>query len=99
MTMTDVKVYYFQVKLRDGAMRWRDTAAHREAFADWFSKHGALFETRGDLVQLPDDEDNDQVKPGDWIVYSAQAERFFALTHEEFCRQYEVPGYFHAWKE
>lgn len=36
------------------AMRWQDTDANREAFAQWFEDNDAMFETRGPVVVLPD---------------------------------------------
>ena len=67
------------------AMRWTDTAANREAFTAWFEKHGALFETRGSEVTLPD-FDGFAVE-GAWIVRSLGD--FIVMQDEEFTDCYE----------
>ncbi len=66
------------------AMRWTDTDANREAFAAWFEKHGAVFETRGPVVVLPEEG---TVVEGEWILYSDG--EFIAMEDELFTGDYE----------
>ena len=69
------------------AMRWTDTDANREAFAAWFEKHDAMFETRGPLVCMPE---GGTVSEGEWILYSDNA--FIAMEDELFRDDYlEMP--------
>ena len=65
------------------ALRWTDTDANREAFATWFEKHDAVFETRGPEVVLPE---GDVAAEGDWILFSDVTRRgeFATMTDEEF---------------
>lgn len=67
------------------AMRWTDTDANREAFAAWFEKHDALFETRGSVVSLPDFDD--VAVEGTWIVFSL--DQFIVMEDEAFADCYE----------
>lgn len=66
------------------AMRWTDTDDNREAFATWFEKHDAVFETRGPLVVLPEEG---TVSKGEWILYSDN--EFIAMEDELFRDDYE----------
>ena len=66
------------------AMRWTDTDADREAFAAWFDRHGAVFETRGPEVVLPE---QGTVSIGEWILYSD--DEFLAMEHDLFTGDYE----------
>lgn len=66
------------------AMQWIDTDENREAFAAWFEKHGAMFETRGPEVVLPEEG---TVKEGEWILYSDG--EFLAMEDELFRGDYE----------
>ena len=66
------------------AMRWTDTDENREAFATWFEKHGAVFETRGPVVVLPEEG---TVSEGEWILYSDN--EFIAMEGELFSDDYE----------
>jgi hypothetical protein len=66
------------------AMRWTDTDANREAFATWFDKHDAMFETRGPLVVLPEEG---TASEGEWILYSDN--EFIAMEDESFRDDYE----------
>ena len=67
------------------AMCWTDTAANREAFAAWFEKHGALFETRGSEVVLPDFDD--VAVEQTWIVLSFG--QFITMDNKTFTDGYE----------
>ena len=79
------------------AMRWTDTDKNREAFAAWFEKHDAVFETRGPIALLPDLMtrasndgslcDTDRVEPGEWIIFSDGA--FIAMEDELFTDDFE----------
>lgn len=74
------------------AMRWTDTDEDREAFSEWFDKHGAVFETRGPIALLPDadpspDGNHNHVQPGEWILFSDG--EFIALEDELFTGDYE----------
>jgi hypothetical protein len=74
------------------AQRWTDTDENREAFATWFEKHDALFETRGPIALLPDlqtrsDGDHNRVEPGEWILYSDG--EFIVMEDDLFTRDYE----------
>jgi hypothetical protein len=85
-----VKIY--RCKHAVEAMRWTDTDADREAFAAWFEKHDALFETRGSIALLPDlqtgpDGDHNHVMPGEWILYSDG--EFIAMADDLFTDDYE----------
>lgn len=78
------------------AMRWTDTDANREAFADWFDKHDVMFVTRGPLVVLPglrrsaDADEENLVAEGDWIVWhDGPFPDFVAMTDEAFTVAYE----------
>lgn len=64
------------------AVRWIDTVANREAIATWFDNHGAVFETRGPVVVLPDED-----TAGEWIVFSDH--EFIVLDDEQFRAEYE----------
>ncbi len=66
------------------AMRWTDTDANREAFAAWFEKHDARFETRGSEVVLPEEG---VVTEGGWIVLSD--DEFLVMDDEMFTDTYE----------
>lgn len=66
------------------AMHWTDTDENREAFATWFEKHGAMFETRGPVVVLPEEG---TVSEGEWILYSDG--EFIAMEDELFIGDYE----------
>jgi hypothetical protein len=66
------------------AMRWTDTNENREAFATWFEKHGAMFETRGPVVVLPEEG---TVSEGEWILFSSG--EFIAMEDELFTDDYE----------
>lgn len=66
------------------AMRWTDTDGNREAFAAWFEKHDAAFETRGHVVVLPEGGGVDE---GEWILYSDG--EFIAMEDELFTDDYE----------
>lgn len=57
----------YHCKHRVEALRWEDTDARREVFADWFESHDARFETRGPVVVLPEEG---EVAEGDWVVCS-----------------------------
>jgi hypothetical protein len=67
------------------ALRWTDTDANREAFAAWFEKHDAMFETRGSAVILPDFDD--VAVEGTWIVFSLG--QFIVMEDEAFADCYE----------
>jgi hypothetical protein len=67
------------------AMRWTDTEANREAFAAWFEKHDARFETRGSEVVLPDFDDVAVERT--WIVFSLG--QFIVMDDEAFANCYE----------
>ena len=74
------------------AMRWTDTDENREAFAAWFEKHDAVFETRGPIALLPDlitrgGCDTASVEPGEWILFSDG--EFIAMEDEMFTAEYE----------
>lgn len=74
------------------AMRWTDTDEGREAFAEWFEKHDAMFETIGPIALLPDlitreDCDTNRVEPGEWIVWSDG--EFLAMDDQTFTADYE----------
>jgi hypothetical protein len=81
------------------AMRWTDTDADREAFSEWFEKHGVMFETRGPIALLPDLQtrrdpddgsmsvDTYDVKPGEWILFSD--DEFIVMEHDLFTSDYE----------
>lgn len=86
----------YRLKRPIEAMRWTDTDADREAFADWFDHHGLLFETRGPIAILPDvrlsledrDDDPYRADPGDWVVWTdgefvAMDDAVFRGTYEE----------------
>lgn len=62
---TRVKTY--RCKHAVEAMQWKDTDANRAAFATWFEKRGAMFETRGPEVVLPEEG---TVVEGEWILFS-----------------------------
>ena len=67
------------------AMRWTDTDENRGAFATWFEKHGAVFETRGPLVVLPD---VGTAAEGEWVLFSdgeflVMDDGMFTDTYEE----------------
>jgi hypothetical protein len=68
------------------AMRWTDTDEDREKFAAWFERHGAVFETRGAEVVLPE---QGTVAVGEWILYSDG--EFLAMEDEIFTDTYEEP--------
>jgi hypothetical protein len=68
------------------ALCWTDTEENREAFATWFEKHDAMFETRGPEVVLPEPETG-TVKEGEWILYSDG--EFIAMEDELFTDDYE----------
>lgn len=71
------------------AAQWHDTDENREAFASWFEKHDAMFETRGPIVVLPEEG---EVAPGDWILLFDDGE-FVPMTDDEFRTEYEsVPS-------
>lgn len=68
------------------ALRWTDTDADREAFCEWFSRHGAVFETYGPRVKLL--HAGRDAMPGDWIVrvedaFEAYTDALFRRTFEE----------------
>ena len=74
------------------AMCWTDTDDNREAFATWFEKHDAVFETRGPIALLPDlitrvGCDTDRVEPGEWIIFSDG--EFIVMDGEMFADTYE----------
>ena len=66
------------------ALRWTDTDENRDAFATWFEKHGAVFETRGPVVVLPEEG---TVSEGEWILYSDN--EFITMEDELFTDDYE----------
>ena len=68
------------------AMCWTDTDENREAFATWFEKHDAVFETRGPIACLPDGN-HSHVAPGEWIVWMDG--EFVAMEDELFTDAYE----------
>jgi hypothetical protein len=67
------------------ARQWRDTDELREAFASWFDKHNAMFETRGPVVVLPE---GGHVKEGEWILLMDS--EFLAMEDEMFRFEYEA---------
>jgi hypothetical protein len=82
----------YRAKCGVEAMRWTDTDKNREAFAAWFEKHDAVFETRGPVVVLPVERllggGNDTASEGDWILYvddefNAMSDARFHATYEE----------------
>jgi hypothetical protein len=79
------RVKTYRSKLAIEAMRWTDTDANREVFAAWFEKHGALFETRGSEVVLPDFDD--VAVEGTWIVFALG--QFIVMEDEAFADCYE----------
>jgi hypothetical protein len=66
------------------ALRWTDTDENREAFANWFDEHDSMFETRGDVIVLPNEA---RVIVGDWVLYLAGD--FVPMSDREFGREYE----------
>jgi len=66
------------------ALRWADTDARREAFAAWFESHGALLETRGPVIVLPE---AGEVSEGEWVFYSDG--EFLVMENDLFCGDYE----------
>ncbi len=66
------------------AMRWTDTDDSRELFAAWFEEHGAVFETFGPVVVLPEEG---RVNEGEWILCSDN--EFITMGDEEFRDSYE----------
>ncbi len=76
------------------ALRWTDTDACRDVFATWFEAHGAVFETRGPEVILPEERllgvfggGKVTASKGDWVICCG--DEFIAMSDMRFHASYE----------
>lgn len=72
------------------ALRWTNTDKNRAQFTAWFDRHGAVFETFGTEIVLPEQEGGLQalVTIGDWILcadgnFAAMSDRLFTACLEQ----------------
>jgi hypothetical protein len=74
------------------ALRWTNTDESREQFTEWFERQGAMFETRGPAIVLPEEEHGVRplISEGCWILYCNTREGFFAMSDELFTETYEA---------
>lgn len=72
------------------ALRWTNTDENREQFAAWFDRHGALFETRGAEIVLPEQEAGLRalITVGDWILCTDGD--FVAMSDQLFTDLYDI---------
>jgi hypothetical protein len=71
-------------------LRWTNTDENREQFAAWFDRHGAMFETRGTEIVLPEQEADLRalITVGDWILCTGGD--FVAVSDQLFTNLYNL---------
>lgn len=72
------------------ALRWTNTDERRARFAAWFGDHGAVFETRGAEIILPEQEAGLRtlVAVGGWVLcisgcFTAMSDPLFTQLYME----------------
>jgi hypothetical protein len=89
-TQSPRTVHVYRSKHLVEALRWTSTDENREQFSAWFDRHGALFETRGTEIVLPEQEAGLRalITVGDWILCTNGD--FVAMSDQLFTDLYDL---------